>query len=614
MDQTLAPQQPSPSGISSAGSSPSDGLPPADAQGVQPPTSEAHRFGPLAPPLLSSPLERFSEIRPAVLDRVVSRTMEDFSHASVDLLLGEALYQERVRIKRGGDGGFLRGRTKKDLRVLSQVQSGLLRPPGQADRQEHLKSLISHFADEIGGRFDPRVYRFATNILPIFFNWLLNAASLQQFNPSKQSDLIHSQLIINGEIDHLRALTQKGTILLVPTHQSNIDSVLIGFITYLLRLPPFAYGAGLNLFNNPVLSFFMSNLGAYTVDRRKANAVYKQTLKNYSTAILQQGIHSIFFPGGGRSRSGAIESKLKLGLLGTALEAQTENLIAGAEKPHVYVVPMVMSYHFVLEAASLIEDYLADAGKHRFIITDDESFQPTKIARFFWRFFSEHSKITVRIGRPLDVFGNFVDLEGRSVGPNGTTIDPRSWLTTRGVLSRNPQRDREYTHALGSRIVERFHRENTVLSSHLVAFSYFEALREKYPHLDLYRFLRLSLAQRTLPVETFLASADRFRTAVLERARRGELHGCPELADGDLGTASFHGERVLPAWVREGVRQLGQLHDAAVVQVHGDEVFTEDMTLLYYYRNRLAGYGLSIRAGELKGQLQGAHDRNGFLA
>lgn len=62
------------------------------------------------------------------------------------------------------------------------------------------------------------------------------------------------------------------------------------------------------------------------------------------------------------------------------------------------------------------------------------------------------------------------------------------------------------------------------------------------------------------------------------------------------------------------MRQLGQLHDASVIRIQGDEVTTDDLTLLYYYRNRLAGYGLSLRAGELKGQLKGAHDRKGFLA
>ncbi|NDD90570.1 glycerol-3-phosphate acyltransferase [bacterium] len=565
-------------------------------------------------PQLSTPLVGFSSIRERILENVVQRTMAEFPSNSLDLVLGEALYQERVRIKRGGDNLFTRGRTKRDRQMLSVIQKGLLRPPGQVDRHELLRVMTSHFAQEIGGRFDTRIYDFTTGMLPIFFNWLLNAASLQQFNPKKQRDLIHNQLIINGEVDHLRMLAQHGTILLVPTHQSNIDSVLIGFINYLLELPPFSYGAGLNLFNNPVLSFFMSHLGSYTVDRRKGNAIYKNTLKNYSTAILREGVHSIFFPGGGRSRSGAIESKLKLGLLGTALEAQTENLIEGSPKPNVYIVPMVMSYHYVLEAGSLIEDYLAEAGKHRFIITDDESFQPIKVARFFWKAFTQHSKITVRIGRPMDVFGNFVDEGGHSIGPNGTTIDPKKWLTTRGVLCKNAQRDREYVLGLGARISERFHRENTVLSSHLVAFSYFEALRQQYPNLDLYRFLRLSRAQRILPVEKFLEFAEQQRSEILKKALHRELYVCPELTMQDSQGDSFHGERVLPAWIREGVRQLGQLHDAAVVRIDGDEVFTDDLTLVYYYRNRLAGYGLSIRASELKGQLQGTHDRKGFLA
>ena len=232
----------------------------------------------------------------------------------------------------------------------------------------------------------------------------------------------------------------------------------------------------------------MSRLGAYTVDRQKTNEIYKHVLKNYSTQILKEGIHSIFFPGGGRSRSGAVESHLKLGLLGTGLQAQIENMIAGKPKSKVFVVPMVTSYHFVLEASSLIEDYLADAGKHRFIITDDESFQPTQLLKFFTKFFGSKSKVTIRVGKPLDIFGNFVDEEGRSLGSGGRMIDPARWLTTRGELCVSPQRDHEYTKGLGQVLVDRFHKENVVLSSHLVAFALFEKLRTKYPELDLFRF------------------------------------------------------------------------------------------------------------------------------
>ncbi len=145
------------------------------------------------------------------------------------------------------------------------------------------------------------------------------------------TESLSSRMHITGEVEHLRKLSQKGTILLVPTHQSNIDSLLIGYIIYLMGLPPFCYGAGLNLFSNPVYSFFMSNLGAYTVDRQKTAWLYKASLKAFSTATLSEGVHSIFFPGGGRSRSGAIEKKLKLGLLGTGIEAQVRGLLEGRD-------------------------------------------------------------------------------------------------------------------------------------------------------------------------------------------------------------------------------------------------------------------------------------------
>lgn len=415
---------------------------------------------------------------------------------------------------------------------------------------------------------------------------------------------LESCIRILGEVPTLQKLAKKGTILLVPTHQSNIDSVLIGYIIYLMSLPPFAYGAGLNLFKNPVLSFFMSRLGSYTVDRQKANQIYKETLKNYSVQILKEGMHSIFFPGGGRTRSGAIESKLKLGLLGTGLQAQLEGLRSGKKDTRVYIVPMVTSYHFVLEASSLIEDYLTEAGKHRYILSNDESWQPAKILGFFWKFFSAQTGVTVRIGKPLDVFGNFVDEEGQSIGPNGSVIDHVRWLSTCGELRSEPQRDKEYTNELGLRLVDRFHRENTVLNSHLVAFTFFETLRKKYPEFDLYRLLRLTFAQRSMQLSEFFISAETYYNRLLEFANRGELFLCTELRSAKTED-----------WVEEGVRQLGFIHDSAVLKIQKGRVWTEDMNLLYYYRNRLAGYGLSLLAdSDTNRMISRQYDSKGFLA
>jgi glycerol-3-phosphate O-acyltransferase len=248
-----------------------------------------------------------------------------------------------------------------------------------------------------------------------------------------------------------------------------------------------------------------------------------------------------------------------------------------------------------LEAASLIEDYLAEEGRHRYIITDDESWQYRKLLSFFWKLFSSQSGITVRLGRALDVFGNFVDDEGRSIGPNGTTIDPAKWLTTMGELRGEPQRDYQYTRELGEKIVERFHCENIALSSHLVAFTLFEALRKCHSELDLYHFLRLAPAQRTIPLGDFFVHAESCHRKLLEAADRGLLFLSDELRSSDTR-----------AWVADGVRNLGLLHDAAVVTVRDGAIWTEDMNLLYYYRNRLTGYGLNDG-------LAGQNDGKGFL-
>ncbi len=550
---------------------------------------------------LTSPLTEFTKIRPRILEDVVTRTLSEVPAVKIETELTAALYLERQRLNRDRGNLFTKNRLKHDRVLWNGIQKSLLQPAALADRSPLLHDVATRFAEEIGGRFNPKIYKFTTGVLPYGFNWLLNAASVKNILPWKMSEDVRSRLRIGGEVAHLKKLAAKGTILLVPTHQSNIDSILIGYVIYLMGLPPFAYGAGLNLFSNPFLSFFMSNLGAYTVDRQKTNRIYRSLLKNYSTRILKEGIHSVFFPGGGRMRSGAIESKLKLGLLGTALDAQLENLKDGIPNPKVFIVPMVTSYHFVLEASTLIDDYLTEAGKHRFIITDDESSKFSKVLHFFWQIFKAESGMTVRIGKPLDVFGNFVDEEGNSIGPNGTTIDPVRWLSSYGELTSSPQRDREYTRILGERIVERYHAENTILTSHLAAFTFFESLRERYPDYDLYRFIRMSLAHRTILWEEFLQEAEVMHNRIVECADRGMFHVTPEIRM--LGTKE---------WLKDGIRNLGLFHGNAVLKRGDATIYSEDMNLLYYYRNRLAGYGLS-RLADPRRRVPGAQDEKGFL-
>lgn len=554
---------------------------------------------------LPGPLLQLSEGRQSFIDEVVSRTSAELSHRDHRTLLAETLFLERARLKRAKGGltsPFLWRRKSEDRAVISQLSSAL--DHGLADPKELSKKLLEHYGNEICGNFSSKVYDFAVTTVPWGFSWLLNTASLQNFTPWGRAESLASRVRVVGEVPLLQKLAKEGTVLLVPTHQSNIDSILVGWVIHLCSLPPFAYGAGLNLFSNPVLSFLMSRLGAYTVDRQKNSDLYKAALKNYSTTILGRGVHSIFFPGGGRSRSGALESHIKLGLLGTALQAQIENFRQGKPKPSLFIVPMVTSYHFVFEASSLIEDFLAQAGKHRFRPNDSaEAFPLKALINFFWKVFSQRTEVWVRVGRPLDVFGNFVNDDGKSIGPNGTTIDPRSWVTSQGVLQADHQRDREYTRNLGDRLVERYHAENVVLSSHAAAFTYIQCLRHQYPQMDLFKMLRLNPQQRAIPMGRFLEEAARLQDTLFRSAIQGNLF----LSD------SLH-IRDAKIWTEEGIRQLGMFHERSVLKFEDSAVTSDDVSLAIYYRNRLAGYGFGvIHERDRKKAFYGETDAQGFL-
>ena len=68
-------------------------------------------------------------------------------------------------------------------------------------------------------------------------------------------------------------------------------------------------------------------------------------------------------------------------------------------------------------------------------------------------------------------------------------------------------------------------------------------------------------------------------------------------------------------WIKHGVNQLGLLHEAKVARLSEGVIFTEDMNLLYYYRNRLSGYGISLLALKHGSQpAPGKTDAKGFLA
>ena len=450
--------------------------------------------------------------------------------------------------------------------------------------QDLLNGIIGRYTNEIAGKFNINTYNFSTTMVPFLFSRLLNTAISGWFRgPWSKKQKLDSALRISGDLDHIRTLANKGTVVLVPTHFSNLDSILVGYALYLIGLPPFLYGAGLNLYNNSIIAYFINRLGAYKVDRRKKNNVYLETLKSYSRIALNNGCHSLFFPGGTRSRSGGIEDKLKLGLLGTAVDAQYYNFAREDQRKNekIFVLPLVISYHFVLEAASLINEHLKRTGKERYFIKNDQFSNWYKILNFMWQFFSKGGGIELSFGRPMDIFGHYVDENGVSFDTSGKEIDIRKYFYSHGKLKPIKQREEEYTALLGERILEEYKKENIVLSSHVVAFTAFVLLKQKFQDLDLYELLRIQTEDRHIPFEVFRSSVH----AVVKKLEQLNQNEQVKLSK-PFGLS-------LDEFIEHGLKNLGLYHSKKVLlRTKSGDISSADMSLLLFYHNRLLGYKL----------------------
>jgi glycerol-3-phosphate O-acyltransferase len=513
-----------------------------------------------------------AEVVTRVVDGVVAQ-----GHRALETALADTIYHERRRVEKGRDPAA----RKKALARWDAQRSRLLAGSDQS-RREQLRAIVEDFTREVLGNFDPRVHAFATRAVPFGLSALLHALSPRQLLKRFPDLGLDDRVVVDGDVEIARKLREKGTIVVVPTHSSNLDSIVLGYAMHEQGFPPLLYGAGLNLFENPLLAYFMRNLGAYTVDRRKTAPIYRQVLKEYATVSLEFGYDNLFFPGGTRARSGALEEKLKLGLLGTALKAYGNNLRARRPRPKMFIIPQVLSYELTLEAETLIDDFLRETGKSRYIITDDEFASAKRILDFFSGILELDARIHMTFMPPLDPFGNPVDEDGNSLDGSGRPIDTERYLCSAGgELSVDANRDQEYTRALGRKLVDTFHRGNTVFPTHLVAFAVFEGLRANRADQDLYRFLRGGGETESLTFSETARQVEALRDRLGALARDGRVR---------LGERV----RLLEAddLILHALRALGTYHSRPALERRGDRLFSRDRNLLYYYRNRLLGYGL----------------------
>lgn len=537
--------------------------------------------------LSDAPLFRFKQERPYIVAevsrRVYRQCLDSMSAArenGLEYILNDAAYQEIERMTGGrGPEDEIASRSwwmgmSKELTQMSEQR-----------KRDILKDLIERYASDVAGQFNPAVYKLTTGVLPFGLGMLFKAQDLQDLPRNfpqgiKELRDLGDRLVIDGDTDLMRSLKDKGTVLFVPTHSSNMDSILLGYSLWQAGLPPVTYGAGKNLFGNPLMSFFMHNLGAYKVDRRIKHDLYKEILKTYSQVLLERGYHSLFFPGGTRCRSNKVEQRLKLGLLGTSVSAYVRNLMQKQQDRRIYVCPVTINYNLVLEAESLIKDHLQAEGGRRYFLEDDEFDQLPTVLRFVMNTVRMEATTVIRFAEAFDPFGNTVEADGESYDARGHRVDPADYV--KGAMDDQVTvdglRDMQYTKHLGQRVASSFTRHTVLMPTQVVGYVLFELVRHRFKQWDIYRVMRMG-GDEVVTWEALRAGVGRLMEVLERMAGRGEL-----VLSEFLSISSAH------HIAQEGIDYLRMYHVPAPLDFSAQGIVLTRMELLYFYSNRMRTY------------------------
>jgi len=472
------------------------------------------------------------------------------------------LYREKLRISRiqwkadPADDKIFWSNIEKEIENINYDENISIL------EQKLLSKIIDRYTKEITGNFKKIHYGFTRRLIITFFARLLNTARLR--NPFGNLDL-DSKIKIIGEKEKLRKLSKIGTIVMVPTHFTHLDSALIGWTISHLGLPAFMYGAGLVLYNMNLFSYFLNSLGAYKVDRRKKHLLYLETLKTYTKQAIINDCHNLFYPGGTRSRSGSIEEKLKLGLLGSALDAQKE---LDNKNKKIFIVPVTFNYQFILEAPALINQYISSNNPDKFYLENLGYSNSFKIISFLIKFFSKSNRISVSFGNPMDIFGNSVNKKG-SIRKNNKVIFNNDYSKKAEILN-----------TLSYKIVQEHKSGTQIFSSMLIAFLSFEIIINKYKKFKLYDILKLPNNDLEIEVIYFKKFYNKAIKVIQELASNNKIKLSDEIS------------YPIDKQIKIGCRNLGLYHPIRPVQLKNNIIKIKNIKILYYYHNRLVGFNL----------------------
>lgn len=301
----------------------------------------------------------------------MSKDRPERQERALRLLLRRYLYRESHVIR----GPRIRSHawTKKLVMDHPSVAS-LIKEQMQEKKksEEQIRASMEKMLDSIMARFSFRMIVFMAALCRFIWSRIYSGVDVRE-----------------EDLERIRQAVRMGTPILIPSHRSHLDYLLLSSICYEHGLVMPHIVAGENLSFWPLGMFFRKS-GAFFIRRSfQGERVFPVLFQAYLRLLVRDEFPVEFFIEGGRSRNGKLLPP-KVGVLGMVVEASTSVRI----NKDVSILPISISYEQIAEEKAYAKEL---AGKKK----EKESVQGVlKSTRVL---FKRLGKVYIRVGEPISM-------------------------------------------------------------------------------------------------------------------------------------------------------------------------------------------------------------------
>ena len=233
---------------------------------------------------------------------------------------------------------------------------------------------------------------------------------------------IYDGIVVDPEgLALVRRAARRGPVVLVPSHKSHVDYLVLSQVFFKDGMMPPHIAAGDNL-NFWPMGYIFRRSGAFFIRRSfKGDKLYAQVFAAYVRRLLKEGHALEFFIEGGRSRTGKLLAP-RMGMLSMCVDPVFEGAVAD-----VQFIPVSISYEKLVEARSYARELQGGAKRKEDVTALLSSAQVLR---------SKYGRVYVDFAEPISlrVFAASRGVDVRAEGQAPGEPDParRSLVTQLG--------------------------------------------------------------------------------------------------------------------------------------------------------------------------------------